>query len=87
MIEAMKKAGVAAGLSEELSHQLALNTVAGAGELALTADISVEQLRKNVTSPNGTTAAGLDVLMGEHCGLESLMTKTVEAATNRSKEL
>lgn len=87
MIEAMKKAGVAAGLSDELSHQLALNTVAGAGELALTADIPVEQLRKNVTSPNGTTAAGLEVLMSENCGLESLMTKTVEAAANRSKEL
>ncbi len=87
MIESMKKAGVAAGLSEELSLQLALNTVAGAGELALTADTPVEQLRENVTSPNGTTAAGLEVLMGKHCGLEGLMTKTVEAAANRSKEL
>ncbi len=86
MVEAMIRAGVAAGLPEELSRTLVKVTVAGAGELALTSTESVEQLRKNVTSPNGTTAAGLDVLMKEDA-LTNLMTETVAAAVKRSKEL
>jgi len=86
MIEAMTAAGIAEGLPEELAVTLAKVTVAGAGELALQSDIDIAQLRKNVTSPNGTTAAGLDVLMGQD-GLNSLMTKTVAAAAKRSREL
>ncbi|WP_025899724.1 pyrroline-5-carboxylate reductase [Sneathiella glossodoripedis] len=86
MVEAMQKAGVAAGLPEDLALLLAKTTVAGAGALALDAAESVEQLRVNVTSPNGTTAAGLSVLMAED-GLAPLMEKTVAAATKRSKEL
>ncbi len=86
MIECMKAAGVAAGLSDELALQLAKTTVAGAGELALVSTDAVEQLRVNVTSPNGTTAAGLEVLMADD-GLKPLMDKTVRAAANRSKEL
>mgnify|MGYP000529184321 CR=1 FL=1 len=86
MIQAMTEAGVAAGLPVELSKLLAKTTVAGAGELALQSEEEIEQLRKNVTSPNGTTAAGLEVLMSKD-GLGKLMKNTVAAATTRSVEL
>lgn len=84
MIEAMAKAGEAVGLAPDLAMTLARATVCGAGELAHQAPESAEQLRVNVTSPGGTTAAGLAVLMAE---LPDLMTRTVAAATNRGKEL
>ena len=61
--------------------------VAGAGALAEEAGESPEELRINVTSPNGTTQAGLEVLMDPVTGLPPLMEKTVAAATDRSKEL
>ena len=86
MIEAMAAAGEAQGLPAEMAMELAITTVAGAGALAETADESAEQLRINVTSPNGTTQAGLDVLMAEN-GLKPLIARTVEAAVKRSKEL
>ena len=66
--------------------QLAKATVAGAGALAESADDTPEQLRINVTSPNGTTQAGLEVLMAED-GLMPLMRATVAAAAGRSREL
>jgi pyrroline-5-carboxylate reductase len=84
MIEAMAAAGVAAGLAPGLAMQLARATVAGAGALADASPESAEQLRVNVTSPAGTTAAGLAVLMPVLAGL---MTKTVAAAAQRSREL
>jgi len=84
MIEAMAQAGEAVGLAPDLAMQLARATVCGAGELAHQAPESAEQLRINVTSAGGTTAAGLAVLMAE---LPDLMTRTVAAATNRGKEL
>lgn len=84
MIEAMAQAGEAVGLAPALAMQLARATVCGAGELAHQASESAEQLRINVTSPGGTTAAGLAVLMAE---LPDLMARTVTAATNRGKEL
>ena len=87
MIETMAAAGVQAGLPEELAVQLARETVAGAGALAHQSNENAPQLRKNVTSPNGTTAAGLEILMDEKGGLGPLMEKTVAAATKRSKEL
>ena len=87
MIECMAAAGEAQGLSAELSMKLAMATVAGAGALAMQSDDSPEQLRINVTSPNGTTQAGLEVLMDTDAGLPDLMRKTVAAAANRSKEL
>ncbi len=86
MIEALTAAGVAAGLPEKLSETLAETTVAGAGELARQSDEPPAVLRQNVTSPNGTTAAGLEVLMAEE-GLKSLIIKTVAAAAQRSREL
>ena len=83
MIEAMTAAGEAEGLSRDLALRLARATVAGAGALAMTGE-DPGQLRVNVTSPNGTTQAGLDVLMAE---LPDLMARTVAAAVRRSREL
>jgi pyrroline-5-carboxylate reductase len=87
MIECLAAAGIAQGLSADLAMQLAKATVAGAGVLAETADQTPAELRVNVTSPNGTTQAGLEVLMQSQHGLSPLVTATVAAATNRSKEL
>ncbi|MFX0543770.1 pyrroline-5-carboxylate reductase [Roseovarius sp. S4756] len=87
MIECMAKAGEAEGLAPELAMQLAQATVAGAGALAENAKETPSELRVNVTSPNGTTQAGLEVLMDEHNGLPDLMRRTVGAAANRSREL
>ena len=86
MIESMTAAGIAAGLEPGLAARLAAATVSGAGELAHRSDEPAEILRRNVTSPGGTTAAALAVLMAED-GLDALMTKAVQAATERSKEL
>lgn len=87
MIEAMAQAGQAVGLSPELALELARMTVAGAGALAIDADEDPAVLRENVTSPGGTTAAGLMVLMNEENGLRPLMKRTVAAATERGREL
>jgi pyrroline-5-carboxylate reductase len=87
MIDALAKAGEAQGLSPDLAMQLAKATVAGAGALAKAAEETPEQLRINVTSPNGTTQAGLEVLMDQNGGLTPLIGGTVAAATMRSKEL
>jgi pyrroline-5-carboxylate reductase len=87
MIETLAAAGVARGLSDELAMQLAKATVAGAGALAEAADEDPSQLRVNVTSPNGTTQAALEVLMDENAGFPSLLKRAVEAAAKRSEEL
>ncbi|WP_111734397.1 pyrroline-5-carboxylate reductase [Roseovarius amoyensis] len=87
MIECMARAGEAQGLAPDLAMQLAKATVAGAGALAEAADETPAQLRVNVTSPNGTTQAGLEVLMDDAAGLPPLMERTVAAAANRSREL
>ena len=87
MIETLAAAGKAQGLPAEMAMQLANATVAGAGALAEEANESPSQLRVNVTSPNGTTQAGLEVLMDVETGLPTLINKTVAAATGRSKEL
>lgn len=87
MIECLALAGQAQGLSADLAMSLAKATVAGAGALAMHADTTPSQLRVNVTSPNGTTQAGLDVLMDETTGLPRLIHQTIDAATKRSKEL
>ena len=87
LIEAMAAGGVAAGLPPDLAMKLARTTVSGAGELAVQSpDESAEQLRKNVTSPNGTTQAALAVLMAEG-GVTDLMVQAIAAATHRSREL
>ncbi len=87
MIECLAAAGEAQGLAPALAMQLAQATVAGAGALAEAADEPPSQLRINVTSPNGTTQAGLEVLMNDATGLPPLLRATVAAATERSKEL
>ena len=87
MIECLAAAGEAQGLAPALALQLARATVAGAGALAMQAGEDPAQLRRNVTSPNGTTQAGLEVLMDAATGLPPLMKATVAAAADRSREL
>lgn len=87
LIETLAAAGEAQGLAPELAMQLAKATVAGAGALAEQAEEDPAQLRVNVTSPNGTTQAALEVLMDEADGFPALLTRAVAAATERSKEL
>ncbi len=86
LAEALAQAGAAAGLPAELAAKLARATVAGSGELLHRSPLDAAALRENVTSPGGTTAAALAVLMGEN-GLNALMTRAVAAATARSREL
>ncbi len=86
LAEELARAGIAAGLPEALATKLARETVAGSGELLHRSELASETLRQNVTSPGGTTAAALDVLMGFD-GLHRLMIRAVAAATARSKEL
>ena len=86
LIECLESAGVAVGLPAGLARQLALETVAGAGALARGAAEDPATLRQNVTSPGGTTAAALAVLMAED-GLAPLLARAVDAATERSREL
>jgi len=87
LIEALTAAGVAAGLEATLAADLALATVTGSGELARLSSDSAAVLRTNVTSPGGTTEAALKVLMADRGGLTDLMTRAVQAAAQRSKEL
>lgn len=85
-IEALASAAVAAGLSPRLAEVLALETVAGAAALAAASDKTPAELRVQVTSPKGTTQAGLDVLDGAGA-LSGLVARTVAAAAARSREL
>jgi pyrroline-5-carboxylate reductase len=86
LTEELARAGVAAGLPEALATKLARETVAGSGELLHRSDLAAATLRQNVTSPGGTTAAALEVLMGKD-GMREIMTRAIAAATARSKEL
>jgi pyrroline-5-carboxylate reductase len=86
LAEELARAGVEAGLPPELATKLARETVAGSGELLHRSELPSATLRQNVTSPGGTTAAALEVLMGSD-GIQSLLTRAVAAATKRSKEL
>lgn len=86
LIETLTRAGIANGLPEAVAARLALHTVAGAGELALQADETPAQLRRNVSSPGGTTLEALGVLMAED-GMQPLFDRAVTAATRRSREL
>ncbi len=87
LIEALADAGKAEGLPAELALKLALVTVAGAGDLAEKSNESPANLRRNVTSPGGTTAAALQILMDQDSGFSALLKKAVNAAANRSREL
>lgn len=87
LIETMAAAGEAEGLPKALAMQLAKATVAGAGLLAEEAEEDPAQLRVNVTSPGGTTAAALNVLMDEDVGFPALLKRAVHAAAERGREL
>jgi pyrroline-5-carboxylate reductase len=86
LAEALAQAGAAAGLPADLAQKLARETVAGSGELLHRSPLDAAALRENVTSPGGTTAAALGVLMSQS-GLALLMRTAVAAATARSREL
>jgi pyrroline-5-carboxylate reductase len=86
LAESLARAATAAGLPTPLAARLARATVAGAGELLHRSELDAAKLRENVTSPGGTTAAALKVLMGKN-GIDGLMKKAVAAATRRSREL
>jgi pyrroline-5-carboxylate reductase len=86
LAECLAEAGREAGLDTELANELARATVSGAGALLRHSDLSAAKLRENVTSPKGTTAAALEVLMGKG-GFKELLTRAVAAAAKRSREL
>ncbi len=87
LIEAMAAAAEAEGLPPEVAMKLARATVCGAGELAYRSPDSAAQLRINVTSPGGTTAAALAVLMDAETGFPSVLKRAVKAAADRGREL
>jgi pyrroline-5-carboxylate reductase len=86
LAEAMTKAAIAGGLPAALAATLARETVVGSGELLRRSELDAATLRQNVTSPGGTTAAALEVLMGPG-GFDELLTKAIAAATRRGREL
>jgi len=86
LAETLARAGAAAGLPADLAGRLARATVAGSGELLHRSPLEAATLRRNVTSPGGTTEAALAVLMGKD-GLGPVMQQAVAAATRRSREL
>ncbi len=87
LVECLAEAGASAGLPPDLAQRLARATVTGAGELLFQSDLPPSTLRQNVTSPGGTTAAALEVLMRDPAGLKALMNEAVAAAKRRSEEL
>jgi pyrroline-5-carboxylate reductase len=87
LVECLAEAGTAAGLPADLAQRLARATVTGAGELLFQSELPPATLRQNVTSPGGTTAAALEVLMAEENGLKALMREAVAAAKRRAAEL
>ncbi|MCJ2134244.1 pyrroline-5-carboxylate reductase [Methylobacterium sp. J-026] len=86
LAETLAEAGIAAGLDPDVARRLARATVAGAGALLDASPAEAAELRRNVTSPGGTTAAALDVLMRPD-GLGALMREAVAAARRRAEAL
>lgn len=86
-IESLIAAGIAQGLSPEVSETLARATLKGSVALSEHMDIALAQLRKNVTSPGGTTEAGLTILMDETSGLAPLIAQTIARAKQRAEAL
>lgn len=86
LVETLTKAGIEAGFTPELAARFARQTIVGAGELLNQSPLPADVLRKNVTSPGGTTAAALNVLMAED-GFGPLLVRAVAAAKQRAEEL
>lgn len=86
LVEALQAAATNLGLPEDMAAQLAVQTVIGSSAMLKEPDAAPQQLRINVTSPGGTTAAALDVLMSDG-GLGDLMRRATQAAANRAQEL
>ncbi len=86
LVECLTRAGEMLGLKPDVAQMLALETIAGSAKLALQTGEEPATLRRQVTSPNGTTEAGLDVLMSEN-GLGKLIHHTLDAAAKRAREL
>ena len=86
LAESLAEAGISIGLEPDVARRLARATVSGAGELLRRSQLPPGELRRNVTSPGGTTAAALAVLMADD-GLPALMARAVAAAERRAKEL
>jgi len=86
MVEALEAAALKIGLPEDMAPDFARQTIIGAAGLLESSELTASQLRQNVTSPNGTTQAALDVFMGLE-GLPTLMRETVKAAFKRAKDL
>ncbi len=86
LVEAMAEAGVKAGLPADMAMTLARATVAGSGELLRRSSEPAAQLRVNVTSPGGTTAEALKILMSD-IGIQPLFDSAIAAAARRSREL
>ncbi len=85
VVEAMIEAGVHQGLSREVSRQLVVGTLEGSAALLVQTGESPEELRAQVTSPGGTTAAGLRMLEGR--AVRAAFLEAVAAATERSRQL
>jgi pyrroline-5-carboxylate reductase len=86
LIECLARAGVAAGLKDALANKLATATVAGAGAYAEASNDSAAELRRQVTSPGGTTEAALKVLNADDA-MARLFEAAVLAAAARGQEL
>jgi pyrroline-5-carboxylate reductase len=84
-IEAMVKAGVELGLTDEIATKLAIETISGSAAMLKESNLDAATLRKNVTSPKGTTAAALEVF--SNSDLENIILKAMSAAKNRAQEL
>jgi pyrroline-5-carboxylate reductase len=84
-IEAMIKSGINLGLSEEVATQLAIGTITGSAAMLQESGVDAATLRKNVTSPNGTTAAALKVFSDNN--LEKIVADAMAAAKKRAQEL
>ena len=85
MMELMQQAGEKQGLSASVSRQLTIQTALGAAKMALGSDVDVMELRRRVTSPNGTTQAAIESFLNN--GMSELVERAVETATDRSIEM
>ncbi|NHW98561.1 pyrroline-5-carboxylate reductase [Pseudomonas koreensis] len=85
LIEAMTAAGVKLGLPKEIAEQLTLQTALGAAHMAVSSDVDAAELRRRVTSPNGTTEAAIKSFQAD--GFEALVEKALGAAAHRSAEM